>query len=146
MPMNMIWAIAIIVFLVAEAVTVGLVSIWFAVGSLLALLASVWHAPVWAQVLLFAAGSVSTLLLTRPLALKYVNGKRQPTNADRLIGTRCIVTEKIDNLAATGAGTAAGRPWTARSASGEAIESGALVTVQRIEGAKLIVAPTATGE
>ena len=106
-----------------------------------ALIACELGAQLWLQIVIFAVVSVAALLLTRPLAAKYINQKSQPTNADRLIGTECIVTECIDNIAATGAVTAQGRPWTARSATGEAIEPGALVVVESIEGAKLIVAP-----
>ena len=141
MQMDIVWTVAIIVFVVAEAATVGLVSIWFAIGALGALIACELGAQLWLQIVIFAVVSVAALLLTRLLAAKYINQKSQPTNADRLIGTECIVTECIDTIAATGAVTAQGRPWTARSATGEAIEPGALVVVESIEGAKLIVAP-----
>ena len=138
--MNILWAVAIAIFVAAEAATVGLVSIWFAVGSLGALIVSVCGGKLWLQILVFAALTALTLVLTRPLVSKYVNGKSQPTNADRLIGTKCIVTDTIDNIAATGTVNAGGKVWSARSDDGSVIESGALATVQRIEGVKLIVA------
>jgi len=139
MNMNIIWAAAIVVFLVAEAATVGLASIWFAVGALGALLVSVMHGALWLQILIFIVLSLATLILTRPLARRYINDRREPTNADRLIGTKCIVTEKIDNVAATGTVSASGKLWTARSEDGAVIEPNTLATVVRIEGVKLIV-------
>ena len=134
-----IWAAAIVLFLILEAVTVGVVSIWFALGSICALIAALLGAPVWLQIAWFALISVLTLLLTRPVVRKYVNGKKQATNADRVIGMKATVKEAINNLAAEGAVLCDGKEWSARSASGEAIPVGAVVTVEAIEGVKLMV-------
>lgn len=136
-----VWLVLLIVFGIAEAATVGLVSIWFAAGSLLALLAAVLGAPVPVQVLIFVAGSLVTLVIIRPLAGKYINGRRVPTNADRVIGQEAVVTEAIDNLHAQGQVKVAGAPWTARSDDDAPISAGTTVRVLRIEGVKLYVAP-----
>ncbi len=138
-----IWAVAIVVFLVIEALTVGVASIWFALGSICALIAALLGAPEWLQVAWFVVVSVVTLIFTRPVVKKYVHSKRQPTNADRVIGTKATVREEIDNLAAKGSVMADGKEWTARSAGGETIASGSVVTVLAIEGVKLIVEPFA---
>lgn len=138
--MNIIWSCAIVIFIITEAATVGLASIWFAVGSLFALIASVLGAQTWLQILVFVLVSGATLALTRPLVKKHINNKSQPTNADRLIGTTCLVTETIDNLAGTGTVSAGGKLWTARSNDGSVIESETLVIAEKIEGVKLIVA------
>ncbi len=140
--MTIVWAVAAVLFLILEAATVGLASIWFVLGSLCALMASLFGAPPWMQVLWFIIISVATLIITRPLVKKYVNGKSQPTNADRVIGGVYRVAENVDNLAQTGAVRADGKLWTARSVDGGVIESGALVKVLRIEGVKLIVEKT----
>lgn len=139
MSMNIFWAAAMVVFIILEAVTAGLASIWFAIGSLFALIAAALDAKLWLQVLIFVIVSIIALIATRPLAMKYVNNKSQPTNADRLIGSTCIVTETIDNIAATGTVSAEGKVWTARSTSGDVIEAQSLVTVDKIEGVKLLV-------
>ena len=139
--MIVIWAAAIVVFLIVEAATVGLASIWFAIGALAALISALFGAPVWMQVAWFVIVSGVTLYFTRPLAKKYVNARRQPTNADRLIGMEGIVLERIDNIAATGAVAIDGKHWTARSADGEPVEAGSLVVAKAIEGVKLIVEP-----
>ena len=134
-----IWAAAIVLFLVLEAVTVGIVSIWFALGSICALIAALLGAPVWLQIAWFAVISILTLLLTRPIVRKYVNGKKQPTNADRVIGMKATVKETINNLAAEGAVLCDGKEWSARSVNGEVIPAGAVVSVAAIEGVKLMV-------
>lgn len=146
MSMTIIWSALTVLFLVVEAATVGLASIWFAIGALCALIAAALGAPVWLQIIWFIVISAATLILTRPLAKKYINGKRQATNADRVIGTVCRVTEKIDNIAETGAAAADGKIWTARSADGSVIDTGALVTIKDISGVKLMVVPADESE
>ena len=138
--MGTLWAAAI-VFLVLEGMTAGLVTIWFALGSLAALLASVFGAPLWLQLVWFFVISIAALFLTRPLARKYLNGKTQATNADMYVGKECVVTEAIDNVAGTGAVKVDGKVWTARSEDGSTIPAGAKAEALRIEGVKLIVKP-----
>ena len=139
--MPALWLAAMVVLLIIEGAVPGLVSIWFALGALAALLAAILHAPVWLQVTWFVVVSVVSLILTRPLARKYVNSKTQPTNADMLIGQECIVTEPIDNVAGTGAVSVGGKVWTARTTDDHVIPQGSHATVLRIEGVKLIVNP-----
>ena len=135
------WAVAVVAFVILELATVGLASIWFALGALCALIASLLGAPVWLQVVWFAIVSIATLLLTRPLAKKYINSKTMATNADRVIGGRAVVKERIDDLAGSGAVLADGKMWSARSTDGSTIEPGTIVTVREIRGVKLIVDP-----
>ena len=135
------WAALIVVFLIVEGLTAGLASIWFALGSVAALVSAFLGAPVWLQITLFVIVSALTLIFTRPLARKYVNKRIEPTNADRLIGASATVTERIDNIAAKGYVTAGGRLWPARSKSGEPLEPGTVAVVRAIEGIKLIVEP-----
>ena len=134
------WVVALVVFLIVEAVTAGLVSIWFVFGSLVALICAALGAAVWLQIFWFVIVSVATLFLTRPLVKRYVDSRSVATNADRSIGRAAVVTERIDNLAATGAVKLDGVVWTARSTDDAvAIETGERVTVRAIEGVKLIV-------
>lgn len=137
------WVAALVVFLIVEAVTAGLVSIWFVFGSLVALICAALGAAVWLQIFWFVIVSVATLVLTRPLVKRYVDSRSVATNADRSIGRAAVVTERIDNLAATGAVKLDGVVWTARSTDDAvAIETGERVTVHAIEGVKLIVERT----
>ncbi len=140
MTITTLWLIVMVLFLVVEAATVGLVCIWFAVGALAALIAALLGAEIWLQIVLFLVVSAVALYFTRPLVKKYVNAKVEPTNADMVIGKECRVTEAIDNIAGTGAVYVDGKTWTARSESDEVIPEGTLVTAKSIDGVKLIVA------
>ena len=139
--MSIVWVVLMVVFLVVEAATAGLTCIWFAIGSLAALIAALFDAQLWLQIVWFLVISFVTLYFTRPLVKKYVNSRSQPTNADMVIGKEALVTEDIDNVEATGAVSVGGKVWTARSADGGRIKSGAVVSMLRIEGVKLIVEP-----
>ncbi len=143
MQMSVFWLIALIVFGVVEAATVGLASIWFAAGALAALISSGLGAPLWIQVVLFLVISFLTLLLIRPLAQRYLIPKQQATNADRVIGAQAVVEEEIDNRMGRGLVSVAGSMWTARSENGQIIPTGVLVRVLRIEGVKVFVLPEA---
>ena len=136
---KLIWLTLLALFTIGEAVTVGLVSIWFAAGSLAALLCALANGPLWLQIALFIVVSALCLLAIRPLAQKYVNSRVQPTNADRVIGAEAKVTEDIDNLQGKGAVTIGGITWSARSEHDAPIPAGTLVRVLRIEGVKVYV-------
>ena len=140
--MSMIWLGAIIVFGVVEALTAGLVSIWFAAGAVAALVAAVAGAGLWVQLILFLAVSAVTLAATRPLVKKLTANKSVPTNADRVLGTWGKVTETIDNENAAGAVYVDGKLWTARSSDGAMIPAGSRVWVLGMEGVKLLVSQT----
>ena len=136
----MFWLAVMIVLLIIEGVVPGLVSVWFAVGALAAMISALFEAPFWLQTVWFLIVSIASLCLTRPLVKKYVNSKVQPTNAAALIGTECIVTESIDNIAGEGAVKISGQVWTARSTDDSVkIAQGKIVTVKEIRGVKLIV-------
>ncbi len=135
------WIVATVAFIALEAATVGLVSVWFALGSAAALIGAALGAEVWLQVVLFLAVSAVALAVLKPVAVKYFKVGAKPTNADRLLGVVCPVTEDIDNIHATGAVSAGGKEWTARSLTGEPIPKGALAQVMSIQGVKLIVEP-----
>ncbi len=138
--MTVVWLTAMIALLIVEAMVPGLVSIWFALGALAAMISSMLSAPLWLQVGWFFLVSIVSLALTRPIARKYVNGRAVHTNADMAIGQDCVVTEEIDNVRGTGAVSVGGKIWTARLAApnGRA-GKGAVLRVVRIEGVKLIV-------
>lgn len=133
------WIAAVVVFLIVEAVTTGLASIWFALGAVAGLICALVGAPIWLQLLWFFAISIAALVLTRPLVKKYVNGKRKATNADSSVGKTAVVTEPIDNLAGTGAVKLDGKIWTARSVNGETFPPDTHVIVRDIQGVKLMV-------
>lgn len=133
------WILLIVALVIIEAVTVQLVTIWFAVGAVGGLIASAFNLDIWIQVLIFVIVSAITLIATRPLVKRFTKTNKEPTNADRFIGQTAVVTEPIDNVHGKGAVTVGGLEWTARTVDGKTVEKDALVTVEKIEGAKLIV-------
>ena len=137
-----VWLVLIPVFLLIEASTVMLVSIWFALGSLAALLLGLLGVSVGVQVAVFLIVSAIFLTALRPLVRKYINPKLTKTNVDAVVGTTGLVTVAIDNVSAVGQVKLGAMYWTARSTAGEAIPEGTLVRVDKIEGVKVFVTPT----
>lgn len=137
----MIWLVLLVLFVIAEAATVTLVSLWFAVGALAAMAAALLGASAWVQFGIFALVSMVLLLLLRPLVRRYVTPKLTATNADSVIGTVGLVTVAIDNTAGTGQVKLGGLYWTARSTTGAPIPLDTQVRVDRISGVKVYVTP-----
>ena len=134
------WLIALIVFLVIEAATLGLATIWFAGGALVALIAAMCGAGLGIQVASFLVVSLVLLIFTRPFAVRFLSKDTLKTNVDRVIGMEGVVTEEISNLAGTGKVSLDGNIWTARTENeGGTIPVDAVVAVLRVEGVKLIV-------
>ena len=141
------WLVLLIVLVLIEIATLGLTTIWFAGGSLIALIAAAFGAPLYLQAALFIAISAVLLFFTRPLAMKYFNGSRVRTNVESLIGKKAVVKEEIDNLKASGLVNVKGQDWTARSARDDVIiPKGSVVCICAISGVKLIVEERKGGE
>ncbi len=138
---SIIWFILFIALLLVEAVTDALVCVWFSAGALVALIASLCGAELWLQAVLFLAVSVILLIALRPVTRKFLKPRITPTNVDALIGQEGYVIADIDNLNAQGQVKLGAMEWSARSSSGEAIAQGTLVTVDKIQGAKVLVSP-----
>ena len=135
-----VWLAVLGLFIITELATVQLTTIWFAGGALVALmLASFGVKSIIIQIIAFLAVSVVLLIATRPLVKKHINKKSQPTNADRCIGSKAVVTEEINNLLAQGSVKVNGVEWSARSENDTVIPKDTAVTVKRIDGVKLIV-------
>ncbi len=139
MNMVLFWLVVMVVLIIFEAATVGLVSIWFAGGALAALVSASLGAKPWLQLVLFLAVSAVLLLALRPIAKKLTRGKDFATNVDANIGKLAIVVEPIDNLRGTGRVMIGSVDWTARSDDGSVIAKGEKVRVLRVEGVKVCV-------
>lgn len=132
------WAAAFVFFLVFEAVTFQLVSIWLALGALVSLLLAVFDVGFWPQLVAFIVVSVIALIATRPLVKKFFSNK-VPTNSELDIGRVAVVTETINGAISKGRVKLNGTYWAAESVDGEIIEEGSTVTVVKVDGAKLTV-------
>lgn len=138
--MMVFWLVMLILSIGIEMATLGLASIWFAGGALLALVAAAFHAPVAVQILLFFGVSMVLLIFTRPIAVKFFNKDRVKTNAESLVGKQAIVIGEIDNIQGIGQVLVAGQEWSARCVD-DAIKlpEGTVVDIVAISGVKLIV-------
>lgn len=136
-----VWLLLLVVFLAAEAATVSMVSLWFAVSALVALLVALLGGPGWLQGTLFLVISAVLLALLRPLVKRYVTPGITATNVDSVIGSTGLVTTAIDNVSAVGQVKLGAMEWTARSTSGQPIPVGTRVRVDKIEGVKVYVSP-----
>lgn len=133
------WLIVVVVMAVIEIITLGLTTIWFAGGALVAFLASLLGAGLLMQTILFIVVSVILLAVTRPLAAEFFNKGRIKTNAESLIGETAVVQQEIDNLRAKGMVSINGQEWSARSVDNEIIPNETLVEIMEISGVKLLV-------
>lgn len=136
---TIIWIAAIIIFGVVEAVTAGLVSIWFVIGGVGGLIVSILGGQIWLQVVVFFLVSIAALFATRPLVRKFSTARATATNADRVLGSVGRVTETIDNTIPTGEVYVDGKRWSARSETGAVIKPETLVRITRMEGVRLFV-------
>ena len=117
----LIWLALMIVCIIIEAATLGLTTIWFAFGSIAAFIAAMFKAPIPVQIALFLVVSIVSLIITRPIAMKWFNKGTQKTNYQELIGVKVRITQTVDNYAETGAGTIGGMVWTVRSAEDDVV-------------------------
>lgn len=142
-----LWMVLMVILLIVEGVCpFHLVTIWFAIGALVAGIAAMLHAALWLQVTLFFVVSCGLLLAMLPLVKKFIKPNIVKTNVDSVIGTQGYVTETVNNLAAVGQVKLGGMYWTARSTDNTPIEAGTLVQVDRIEGVKVFVTPVKVEE
>lgn len=139
---ELMWLVILVILAVVEIATVGLFTIWFAAGALIAEIATWLNAPLWLQVVLFFGVSILMLVFTRPFALKYINKNQTKTNVDSMIGKRAVVTKNIDNIKGEGQVIVQGMEWTARAEQDDCkILVNDVVEIRAVSGVKLIVTP-----
>ena len=135
------WLIAMVIFAAAELMTVSLVSIWFAVGALGAIIVALTGGGLTFQVTVFLALAIVLLLCLRSLARSHLAPRVTKTNVDAVVGATGIVTTPVNNIAALGQVQIGGVEWSARSTDNTHIPAGAMVKVDKIEGVKVFVSP-----
>ena len=133
------WLVAMVIFMAAEAMTVTLVSVWFAVGSLGAIAVALLGGGLVLQVTVFLALAVALLLSLRGIVRKHFNPRITKTNIDSILGATGIVITPVNNIAALGQVQINGMEWSARSSDNSHIAVGTLVKVDKIEGVKVFV-------
>lgn len=135
-----IWLVILVICIAVEACTMGLATIWFAGGALVAAIVAYFGGQTWLQIIAFLVVSLVLLLFTRPIAVKYFNKDRAKTNVESMIGRQAIVVSEIDNLQGIGCVSVSGNEWSARSVDEEGhIPVGSVVIVEAVNGVKLMV-------
>lgn len=138
--LNLIWIGLFIILLIIEVFTVGLTTIWFAIGALAAAGSNTLGANLTIQIIVFLAVSIVLMIFTRPWAAKHLNKNRLKTNYESKIGEVIKITERVDNLRQTGRSIVDGQEWTVRSQDNNVIlEKDELAKVISVSGVKLIV-------
>ncbi|MGN0183045.1 MAG: NfeD family protein [Candidatus Ornithomonoglobus sp.] len=135
---GIIWLIAIVAFIILEAVTYQIVSIWFVFGAIGGMIAYLLGADFYLQLIVFIAVSAILLSVLRPLSMKLVKKQDFKTNSDGLIGKNILITQEVSNIKGTGQGKINGMVWTVRGGNDEVIHAGEIARVKKIEGVKLI--------
>ena len=133
------WVVAVVIFLFVEIISPHLVTLWFAIGAIVSLIASIYGISIKNQVVIFFVISIILLSSLRPLYVKYIKVKNIRTNVDALIGEIGVVTSKIDGQESVGLVKVKGQIWSAISEGSEKISVDERVKVLKIEGVKLIV-------
>ncbi len=140
MTNTMVWLAAMIVLIIIEIVTVGLTTIWFAIGALFAIIVSMLDGGIILQMTVFLLVSLGMLIFTRSLAIRYINNTRTRTNYEGIIGKVVRITQEVDNIAGQGSAVVNGQEWTVRAAEDKSkIPMGSLAKVVDIKGVRLIV-------
>lgn len=134
------WLLLAAIFIVTEIISLGLTTIWLSGGAFVAALAALAGANFLVQVILFAVVSVVLVVVTRPIAKKYLDSKTEKTNAEALIGQSAMVLDEVNNLLENGRAKINGMEWTARSKDDSVtILAGEVAKIVDIQGVKLIL-------
>lgn len=140
MTNTMVWLAAMIILIIIEIVTVGLTTIWFAIGALVAIIVSMLGGGIILQLTVFLLISLSMLIFTRPLAVRYINSTRTRTNYEGIIGKVVRITQDVDNIAGRGSAVVNGQEWTVQTVDDKSrIAAGSLAKVVDIRGVRLVV-------
>ncbi len=133
-----VWLALSIVFLIIEAFTTSLVTIWFAIGSAIVIFVSFLPIPFVWQVVIFLVISILLLILTRPVLAKKLLKNKEKTNVDSLVGKKVLVTKTIKQFE-KGEIKVNGVIWSAKTEDNATIEENVECEIIAIEGVTAIV-------
>ncbi|SDX98706.1 NfeD family protein [Lachnobacterium bovis] len=134
------WLTLMMILIINEILTVGLVTIWFAIGAAVATLAAGLGAPIYVQIILFLAVSIVLLFYTKPFMDKYVVTRKVATNIDSIIGEKIEITQKVESYGKVGVGKLQGKEWSIIAENPkEEFEAGEICQVVKVQGVKLVV-------
>lgn len=135
--MPLIWLGVLVLSILVEATTMGLVAVWFMPGALISLVLSLFDVGLPWQIAVFVVLAVVLLLFGRKLFRPF--NKKVKTNTEALIGQIAVITEQVCNVESRGAAKLNGQEWSARAEQDDqSLEVGDRVLVVAIRGVKLI--------
>lgn len=140
-PMWLFWLILMVVFLILESLTMGLSTVWCAVGCLVSAILAAFEVDVWIQIVAMVVVSLALFIMfivwIKPNMKDFNKLNIEPTNADRFIGKEGVVIEDIDSVELKGQVKVLGQVWSA--VADHNIAAGAHVRVKSIQGVRLEV-------
>lgn len=131
-----VWISAAVVFGIAEAITMGLTTIWFAGGAVAAAVSAMFTDSILIQVIVFIVVSSVLLAATRPLVKKHINSRTEKTNIEALAGMAAVAVSDIDPVSG-GEVKADGKVW--RASCDVFVPEGEIVKVEDVKGVTLII-------
>ena len=132
------WVALVIIFALIEIFTLGLTTVWFAIGAFVMVFVSFLDIRLSVQILIFLAISSLLLIFTRPIAIKKLKMGREKTNVDSLAGKYALVIKNISEFE-KGEVKINGQIWSARADDNSEIPEGSKCEILRVEGVQLIV-------
>ncbi len=136
-----VWLIIAGLFFIGEIATVGFLIFWFGIGSLIAMVVSLFTSNIIIQTTVFVLSSTILIFATKPFVKKFADVKKTNTNVYSIIGKKALVIKTIDPIHSIGQIKLNGEVWTAESENNEVIEEGSEVEILEIKGVKAIVKP-----
>ncbi len=135
---QIIWLVVIVIFLAVEIATLGLTTLWFAIGAVIAFLASFFDIKLYMQIIIFVVSSTVLFIGFFPFVKKRLGAKSYDTNVDSMVGKEAVITEKI-SFNKVGTASINGVLWSATSKDNTDINVDEIVIIREILGNKLIV-------
>ena len=139
MDYGWIWIAVIVLAVVAELTTDQLIAIWFIPGAIISTILNYIGLDIIWQIIIFLVITLIGIFLLRRLLVAYTRGHETKTNVEAIIGEKCVVTERISNLAGCGQVKVHGQIWSARGCfEDDEFEVDEVLNIVAIEGVKVI--------
>ena len=135
------WLIMLVVFVVIEAFTMSLTTIWAALSSLPLIFIAKTGLPFKWQLLIFVLLTLLLIIFTRPFAVKKLKLGRDKTNVNNMEGQEILVTKSILQFQKGDAKSKNGGIWTVTSADGTEIPENTICIVTKVQGNTLEIKP-----
>lgn len=135
----LVWIAVAVIFGIIEVLTLGILTVWFAIGAVFAAVAAILGMGFLGQFVVFLVSSIVLLYFTRPIAEKYLKIGEHKTNAESLIGEKAIIIQSFEK-GQTGQAKVRGQVWSCEDVLGrDSYKEGDEVIIVKIEGVRLLI-------